>query len=92
MTIIVSINQFRQNMADYIAKAKKGYTVILKDEKKDEQLIELVKKRNFNPETFGKALESVVGVFTAENHPEWQTKQDVLNWVKQQRSEADRNF
>lgn len=92
MTIIVSISQFRQNIADYIAKAKNGYTVILKDEKKDQHVVELVGKKEFNSETFGKALKTATGVFTAENHPEWQTKEDVIKWVEQGRKAADRNF
>ena len=92
MTIIVSINQFRQNMADYIAKAKEGYTVILKDEKKDEQIVELVKKKVFNSETFEKALSAATGIFTEENHPEWKTKKDVITWLEEGRNASDRSF
>lgn len=92
MTITVSISQFRQNIASYIEKAKQGDTVILKDEKKGQQLVQLVGRKKFDPIAFGKALEAAAGVFTAKNHPEWKTKRDVINWVEQGRKAADRSF
>ena len=92
MTLSVSISQFRQHIADYIAKANEGYTVIIKDEKKSQEIVQLVGKKKFNPETFGKALENAVGVFTPENHPEWKTKKDVIKWVYRGRKAADRTF
>lgn len=92
MTITVSISQFRQNIASYIEKAKAGNTIILKDEKKDQQLVQLVGKKKFDPIAFGKALEAAAGVFTAKNHPEWKTKRDVIKWVEQGRKAADRSF
>lgn len=92
MTLIVSISQFRQHIADYIAKAKDGYTIVLNDEKKGEQIAQLVGKRKFNPQTFGKALKAATGVFTTNNHPEWQTKNDVIRWVKKERLASERTF
>lgn len=92
MTITVSISQFRQHIADYIAKAKDGYTVILEDEKKGYQIAQIIGKKEFNPETFGKSLNSAAGIFTAENHPEWSSKEEVIKWVQQERKAADRNF
>ena len=92
MNVVVSISQFRQNIASYIERAKKGDTVILKDEKKDEQMVQLVGKKKFDPAAFGKALEAAAGVFSAKNHPEWRTKQDVINWVRESRKAADRRF
>lgn len=92
MTIIVSISQFRDHIADYIAKAKEGYTVILKDEKKDQQIAQLVGKKKFNPHTFGRALKAVAGVFTATSHPEWRTKRNVSTWVTRERQASDRRF
>lgn len=49
-------------------------------------------KKKFNPITFGKALKQATGVFTAQNHPEWQTKKDVIKWLEKTRLDADRNF
>ena len=92
MTINVSISQFRQNIAEYIVKAREGYTVVLKDEKKGKQIAQLVGKKRFNPETYGKALKAASGVFTAQNHPEWKTKKDVIRWVEKSRKAADRSF
>lgn len=92
MTMTISISQFRRNMADYIIKAQEGHTVILKDGKKDQQVVQLVGKKNFDPNSFGKALSEAAGVFTAENHPEWRTKQDVIKWVRKQRLAFDRHF
>ena len=90
MTIIVPISQFRQHIATYIEKAKAGHTVILKDGKKDQQLVQLVAKKKFDPDAFGKALKAAAGVFSAKNHPEWKTKRDVIKWVEQSRKASER--
>lgn len=92
MTLTVSVSQFRQHLSDYLAKARDGYTVILKDEKKNEEIVQIITKKKFNPETFGETLKAAAGIFTAENHPEWRTKKDVIRWVEQSRKAADRNF
>jgi antitoxin (DNA-binding transcriptional repressor) of toxin-antitoxin stability system len=92
MTLNVSVGQFRQNIAEYIAKAKEGHTVILVDEKKGQQLAKIVGTKKFDPVAFGKALKSAAGVFSAKNHPEWRTKKDVIKWVEQGRKAADRSF
>lgn len=92
MTLTVSVSQFRQHIADYIAKAKDGYTVILKDAKKNEEIVQIRAKKKFNPETFGKSLKLASGVFTAEKHPEWKTKKDVIKWLQKSRKAADRKF
>lgn len=92
MTTVVSISQFRQNIAAYLAKINDGYTVILKDEKRGQEIAQLISNKQFNPQTFEKTLRAAFGIFTAENHPEWQTKGDVINWVKKGRKLADRKF
>ena len=92
MTITVSISQFRQNIADYIEKVKAGNTVILQDEKKDQEVAQLVGKKKFNPQTFGNALKMATGIFTVQNHPEWKTKKNVINWVEKGRKSSDRSF
>ena len=92
MNVVVSISQFRQNIASYIEKAKKGDTVILKDEKKGQQVVQLVGKKKFDPDAFGKALKVAAGVFSAKNHPEWRTKRDVIKLVEQTRKASERNF
>lgn len=92
MTLIVSISQFRQNIADYIVKAKEGHTILLKDEKKGQQIAQLVGRKEFNPQTFEKALRAASGIFTAENHPEWRTKKDIIRWLRKERLAAERHF
>ena len=92
MTLTVSIGKFRQNIADYIAKAKEGHIIVLKDEKKGQEIGQLVGKKTFNPQTFENAIHNVSGIFSAKKHPEWKTKHDVIKWVKQGRQIADRNF
>lgn len=92
MTIVVSISQFRQNIADYLEKVKAGNTVILQDEKKDQQIAQLVGRKVFNPETFANALKTASGVFTGQTHPEWNTKTDINTWLENERKSSDRNF
>lgn len=92
MTITVSISQFRQNLADYIAHAQKGHTVILKDEKKGRSVIELAIRKEFNPQSFANALKNSAGVFTKQNHPQWQTKSKVVNWLRRERNQSERSF
>lgn len=92
MTLTVSVSQFRQHIADYIAKAKDGYTVILKDERKNEEIVQLLARKQFNPEIFGKSLKLASGVFTSEKHPEWKTKRDIIKWLTKSRKAADRKF
>ncbi len=92
MTITVSISEFRQNIAQYLARTKAGHTVLLKDGKKGEIIATLSGKKKFNPEAFGRALKSAAGVFSAKNHPEWRTKKDVIRWVERGRQAAERTF
>lgn len=92
MTLTVSISQFRQNISEYLTKAKEGHIIILKDDKRDQEVVQVVGKKTFNPETFAKALEASAGIFSAENHPEWKTKKDVINWVHKSRKSSERNF
>lgn len=92
MDITVSISEFRQNISEYIAKAREGYTIILKDNKKDEEVAEITGTKKWDPEGFRKALHAAAGTFTAKNHPEWKTKRDVIRWVEKSRKAADRKF
>lgn len=92
MTVTVSISEFRQNVSDYLARAKAGDIIILKDEKKDEVVAEVKGMKKFNLKRFQQSLKKAAGVFTAENHPEWRTKRDVIHWVERERAKADRTF
>lgn len=92
MTITVSISQFRQNISDYLDQARAGTTIILKDEKRGEDVAEIVGKKKFDMVSFKQTLRKVAGTFTAKNHPEWRTKRDVIRWVEKTRKAADRTF
>jgi antitoxin (DNA-binding transcriptional repressor) of toxin-antitoxin stability system len=92
MTIVVSISTFRRNIAEYIAKARVGYTVVLQDEKQGEQVAQLVGKKKFDGISFKKALQAAQGVFTAQSHPEWETKEDLGRWMVRERKAMDRKF
>lgn len=92
MTITVSISEFRQNISHYVSLAQEGYVIVLKNGKKGQNLVEVVKRPKFDLHTFEKALENASGVFTVENHPEWKTKADVSKWLRTERSKADRHF
>lgn len=84
MIINVSVNQFRQNVTDYLAKIGKGYIVILEDDKKNRQIIQLTGKKKFNPKTFGDALQAAGGIFKVKKHPEWKTKESIIKWGQRQ--------
>jgi len=92
MTITVSISEFRNNISDYIARAQAGHTIILKDEKKDEEVAQIVGKKRFDPIAYEKALRRVAGTFTAKNHPEWATRAKVEKWLRKTRMNAERRF
>ena len=90
MNIIVSVSQFRQNIATLLTQAQAGYTVIIKDGKKDREIAQLNGKKHFDVRTFHLALLQAAGIFTTYNHPEWKTKRDVVSWVQKSRKLADR--
>ena len=92
MTITVSISEFRQNIADYLARAREGHTIVLKDEKKGEEIAQLVGKKKFDPKTFGRALSALAGTISAKDHPEWATTGKINQWLRQTRKAAERHF
>ena len=92
MTLTVSISEFRNNLSDYLDKVSEGARLLIKDEKKDKLVAEVVGKKEFDPEAFEKALDRAAGVFTAKNHPEWRTKKDVIHWLRETRKNFDREF
>ena len=92
MIITVSIREFRQNISDYLVRVKAGDTLVLKDEKKDEEVAEIKGKKKFDSKSFWETLKRNTPVFTAKNHPEWRTKRDIIRWVEEGRKAADRTF
>ncbi len=92
MTITVSISDFRQHISDYLEQVKAGDTIILKDEKKNDEVAEITAKKKFDPKRFWETLKRNTPVFSAKNHPEWRTKRDIIKWVEEGRKAADRTF
>ena len=81
---------------EYLSPSSKDRYMItacnVKDEKRNEEIAQIKAQRKFDPEAFGKSLKAAAGVFTAENHPEWRTKKDVIEWLQNSRKAADRKF
>lgn len=92
MTLTVSISELRNNLAQYLERVANGVNLLVRDEKKDRLVAELVGKKEFNPDSFEETLQAAAGVFSAKNHPEWATKKDVIKWLENTRRASDRNF
>lgn len=92
MSITVSVSQLRNNISLYLEKAMQGTQVLIRDDKKDKAIAQLTQTRSFDKEGYEKALRKAAGIFTAENHPEWKTKSDVIKWLEKSRLADDRSF
>jgi len=92
MSITVSVSQLRNNISDYLEKAKQGTKVLVRDDKKDKMIAQIIQTRTFNKNTYEKVLRKSAGVFAAENHPEWRTKSDVNKWLEKSRLADERSF
>ena len=92
MTWTVSISDFRNNLSDYLEKVKLGDSLIIKDEKKGEEIVEVVPKKKFDVDKYLKTLWEVAGSISAKDHPEWATKAKVIKWVNDSRKRSERNF
>lgn len=92
MTWTVSISDFRNNLSDYLAYVRRGDSLVLKDEKKDEEIAQVTPKKKFDVEDYLKTLHQAAGTFSAKNHPEWATKAKVIKWVNEGRKQSERNF
>ena len=92
MSITVSVSQLRNNISDYLEKAKLGTKVLVRDDKKDKMIAEITQTKTFNKDTYEKVLRKSAGIFTAENHPEWRTKSDVSKWLEKNRLADERTF
>lgn len=92
MTLTVSVSEFRNNLADYLDKLSEGTHLLIRDEKKDKLVAEVIGKKEFDPVAFQKALKAAAGSITAKNHPEWRTKKDIIRWLGRERKAAERHF
>lgn len=93
MTWTVSISDLRNNLSDYLDKVKAGDQLLVKDEKKDEEIV-VVKPidKKFDPISFRAALDRISGTISAKNHPEWATKAKVEKWLRKIRKQSDKRI
>ncbi len=95
MTWTVSISDFRSDLSNYLEKVKLGDSLIIKDEKKNEEIVEVIPKKFDQKkyhEDYVKMLKQVGGTFTAKRHPEWATRKKVEKWLRETRMNAERSF
>ncbi|KKU90888.1 MAG: hypothetical protein UY21_C0015G0003 [Microgenomates group bacterium GW2011_GWA1_48_10] len=93
MTWTVSISDLRNNLSDYIDKVKAGDDLVVKDEKKDEEVaVVRAAKKKFNPVAYRAMLDRVSGTISAKNHPEWATIAKTEKWLRKIRKASDRRI
>lgn len=92
MTLTVSISEFRNNVSNYLDKVKFGTRVLIRDGKKNKTIAQVTSVSSFDPDAYEQAMRKAAGVFTAERHPEWRTKKDVINWLRKSRLSDERKF
>lgn len=92
MTVTVSISQLREDLSAYIARVQSGDSIVVKDEKKGIEVAEIIRKRQFDPKAFRRALYRVAGSVSAKDHPEWATPVKISRWLRKSRKQAERHF
>ena len=92
MTLTVSVSELRNNISQYLEKAMKGNRVLIRDEKKDITIAQITKTSFFDKDMYERVLRKASGIFTKENHPEWNTKANVTNWLTKTRLSDERTF
>lgn len=92
MTITVSISQFRQHMSEYLNRVKAGYTVVLRDEKQEEEIADVNPRKKWDPKAYRAMLERVAGSISVKDHPEWATPAKISRWLRKTRLQNERHF
>lgn len=92
MPLTVSVSQLRNNLSDYLGKARNGTSVLVRDEKKDVIIAEISQTSNFNKDAYERVLKKSAGILSESNHPEWKTQQKVIDWLTNSRQSDERNF
>lgn len=92
MNTTVSVSQLRGNISHYLEKAMRGTKVLVRDDKKNRMIAQITSTQSFNKDAYEKAFRKAAGIFTAENHPEWETKSDIIKWLKNSRVSDERTF
>lgn len=90
MTLHVSISDFRDNIADYLDRITQGVTVVIKDEKRNRELAQVVGRKKFDPLSYKAMLKRVAGSITKEKHPEWTSTATLETWLRKSRISEER--
>ncbi len=59
---------------------------------KRSQFIEEAIREKLRKDALLSALRRTAGVLSAEDHPEWDTAEDVASWVRKLRKQSDQDF
>jgi antitoxin (DNA-binding transcriptional repressor) of toxin-antitoxin stability system len=92
MTLTVSVSELRNNISNYLEKVMKGTRVLVRDEKRDITIAEIIHTATFDKETYEKALRKAAGTFSSDNHPEWTGQEDIVDWITKSRLSDQRSF
>lgn len=92
MTLNISISDLRNNISKYLGKVREGNRVLIKDEKRNVTIAQILPVTSFNRESYAEVLKKSAGIFTSELHPEWRNKDDILEWLHKSRLADERNF
>lgn len=92
MTITISVSELRNNISTYLEKVMKGTHVLVRDEKRNMPIAEIIQAATFDKDTYEKTLRKATGIFSADNHPEWSTSKNVSDWVIKGRLSDQRSF
>lgn len=93
MTHVVSISDFRQNLSYYLGLVTRGDTVILKDSKKSEEIVQMTKTQKWDPAAYKAMLKRILAnPISAKDHPEWANKAKVEKWLRESRMADERKF
>ncbi|OGC49983.1 hypothetical protein A2716_02935 [candidate division WWE3 bacterium RIFCSPHIGHO2_01_FULL_40_23] len=92
MNLIISISKFRDNISEYLNEVSKGNKVIIKDEKRNIEIAEVISNKRFDKKSYEAVLRRTAGVLTSKSHPEWSTKNKVKDWIRKVRGESGRSF
>lgn len=92
MTLTVSVSELRNNFSNYLEKVMKGTRVLVRDEKRDITIAEIIHTVTFDKETYEKALRKAAGTFSSDNHPEWVDQKNIVDWITKSRLSDQRSF
>lgn len=92
MTMTVSVSELRNNISQYLERVIKGTRVLIRDEKKGLTFAQIIQTSTFDKTLYEKVLRKASGVLSSENHPEWNTKSQVIKWVTKNRLSDERLF